>query len=198
MTGALLAPALAAHNGAAIAPTAARLLEELDIVRVEVRDSRGTVLFNGENPQDAGTPPDSAAQIGPATLEPLVFTSSIPPVTTAQGPRGGGTLKIWVSRAKMQETLAGLHAQLEHQKGSQIRRMQGFLARVTLPLVAFASSHDRSRPSFARPIASAKAITPARCTLRGATRSASCSSHSSACGRSSQKPPSPRITSTRY
>jgi diguanylate cyclase (GGDEF)-like protein/PAS domain S-box-containing protein len=136
MTAALLAPALAAHNGAAIAPTAARLLEEMDIERVEVRDARGTVLFNGENPRDSGGS-DSAAQIGPATLEPLISSTGIPPVATAEGARGGGTLKVWVSRSKMQETLAGLHAQLEHQKGSQIKRMRGFLARITLPLVAF-------------------------------------------------------------
>jgi diguanylate cyclase (GGDEF)-like protein/PAS domain S-box-containing protein len=135
MTGALLAPALAAHNDAAIAPTAARLLEELDIERVEVRDARGNLLFSGENPRDPSGA-DSAAQIGPATLEPLVLAAPIPPVTTAQGTRGGGTLKVWVSRSKMQETLAGLHAQLEHQQGSQIKRMQGFLARITLPLVA--------------------------------------------------------------
>jgi len=135
MTGALLAPALAARNGAAIAPTAGRLLDERDVERVEVRDARGTVVFGGENPQDVGET-DSAARMGPATLDPLVLTTPIPPVTTAQGARGGGTLKIWFSRSKMQETLAGLHAQLEHQQGSQIKRMQGFLARVTLPLVA--------------------------------------------------------------
>jgi hypothetical protein len=135
MTGALLAPALAARNGAAIAPTAGRLLEERDVERVEVRDARGAVLFAGENPDDAGVS-DSAAEIGPATLDPLVLTTPVPPVTTAQGARGGGTLKIWFSRSKMQQTLAGLHAQLEHQQGSQIKRMQGFLARVTLPLVA--------------------------------------------------------------
>ena len=135
MTGALLAPALAAHNGAAIAPTAGRLLGERDIERIEVRDARGAVLFSGENPEEArgsGRPLQ-----GPATLEPLMLTISIPPVTTAQGPRGGGTLKVWVSRSTMQETLAGVHAQLEHQQGSQLKRMRGFLARVTLPLVAF-------------------------------------------------------------
>ena len=95
------------------------------------------VLFSGENPEETGGSSDGAAQIGPATLEPLVLTTPIPPVATAQGARGGGTLKIWVSRSTMQETLAGVHAQLEHQQGSQLKRMRGFLARVTLPLVAF-------------------------------------------------------------
>jgi len=136
MTGALLAPALAAHNSAAIAPTAGRLLEERDIERIEVRDARGATLFSGENPHEGGRT-DSATEVGPATLEPLVLTNAIPPVATAQGARGGGVLKVWVSRAKMQETLAGLHAQLEHQQGSQLKRMRGFLARITLPLVAF-------------------------------------------------------------
>ena len=133
VTAALLAPAVAAHNGAAIAPIAARILEERDITRVEVRDARGEVLFSGENPQE---PRDRAADLGPATLEPLEMTAAIPPATAAGGARGGGSLKIWMSRAKMQQTLAALHAQLEHQQGSQIRRMRGFLARVTLPLVA--------------------------------------------------------------
>jgi diguanylate cyclase (GGDEF)-like protein/PAS domain S-box-containing protein len=136
MTGALLAPALAAHNSAAIAPTAGRLLEERDIERVEVRDARGATLFSGENPHEGGRT-DSATEVGPATLEPLVLTNPIPAVATSQGARGGGVLKVWVSRAKMQETLAGLHAQLEHQQGSQLKRMRGFLARITLPLVAF-------------------------------------------------------------
>ncbi len=154
MTGSLLAPALAAHNEAAIAPTAGRLLEESDIERVEVRDARGTVLFSGANPQDTDGV-DSAAQIGPATLEPLILTKAIPAVTTAQGAHGGGTLKVWVSRSRMQATLAGLHAQLEHQQGSQLKRMRGFLARITLPLVAFGLlgawfvARQLSRPIFA-------------------------------------------------
>ena len=66
-------PALAARNSAAIAPTAGRLLEERDIERIEVRDARGNVLFSGEHPQETGGS-DSAAQTGPATLEPLVLT----------------------------------------------------------------------------------------------------------------------------
>ena len=36
----------------------------------------------------------------------------------------------------MQETLASIRAQLEHQQGSQIVRMRGLLARIILPLVA--------------------------------------------------------------
>jgi diguanylate cyclase (GGDEF)-like protein/PAS domain S-box-containing protein len=136
MTGALLAPALAAHNTAAIAPTAGRLLEDRDIERVEVRDTGGNVLFSGENPGDSGDA-DGGAAAGPATLEPLVLAKAIPPVTTVQGARGGGTLELWVSRSKMQATLASLRAQLEDQQGSQLKRMQGFLARITLPLVAF-------------------------------------------------------------
>ncbi len=154
MTGSLLAPALAAHDEAAIAPTAGRLLDESDIERVEVRDARGTVLFSGRNSLDSDGG-DSAVQMGPATLEPLVLTKTIPTVATAQGARGGGTLKVWVSRSRLQETLAGLHAQLEHQQGSQIKRMRGFLARITLPLVAFGLlgawfvAHQLSRPIFA-------------------------------------------------
>ncbi|HEX4152863.1 MAG TPA: EAL domain-containing protein [Steroidobacteraceae bacterium] len=136
MTGALLAPALAGHDQAAIAPIAAHVLEQQDVQRVEVRDAQGGVLYSGNNPPDQSDF-GRADQVGPATLEPLVVATAIPAVAGAQGPQGGGRLKIWVSRERMQETLAGLHTQLEDKQGSQLKRMRGFLARVTLPLLAF-------------------------------------------------------------
>ena len=131
VTGALLASALVAHNGAAIASIAGRLLEEHDIERVEVTDARGVVLFSASNPQTE--PTRGAAVLRNAVLDPLVVTNSIPPgVAPAQRT---GTLKIWVSRAQMREALASIHAQLEIQQGSQIKRMGGMLARVTLPVI---------------------------------------------------------------
>jgi diguanylate cyclase (GGDEF)-like protein/PAS domain S-box-containing protein len=132
VTGALLATAMAAHNDAAVAAIAGRLLEERDIERVEVTDARGVVLFTASNPR---SPPSVEADAGPATLSPLVVSNSIPPGAVAPGQRSG-TLKIWVTRAEMQETLASIRAQLETQQGSQVKRMGAMLARVTLPVIA--------------------------------------------------------------
>jgi diguanylate cyclase (GGDEF)-like protein/PAS domain S-box-containing protein len=133
VTGTLLATALAAHNAPAIASIAGRLLEERDIERVEVTDARGAVLFSGQNPQGDALP--GAASVVQPTLQPLVVTTTIPPGVTAPAQRSG-SLKIWVNRANMQQTLASIGAQLEHQQGSQIKRMQSLLARITLPLLA--------------------------------------------------------------
>src|SRR5271163_3810929 len=47
ITGTSLAPALISGNKAAVASIAQRLLDERDIERVEVLDTRGTVLFSG-------------------------------------------------------------------------------------------------------------------------------------------------------
>ena len=52
ITGALLAPALAAGNKTAVSSIAERLLEERDIERVEVADAHGVVLFTGSNAAD--------------------------------------------------------------------------------------------------------------------------------------------------
>jgi diguanylate cyclase (GGDEF)-like protein/PAS domain S-box-containing protein len=140
VTGTLLGSALTAHNNAAIASIAGRLLEDRDIQRVQVTDARGAILFNAANPPGVGTPglanPQDHAASGVATpLSPLVVSDSIPPGVNAPAQRNG-TLTLWVSRAKMQETLASIQAQLENQQGSQLRRMRAMLARVTLPLVA--------------------------------------------------------------
>jgi PAS domain S-box-containing protein len=132
VTGTLLTTAFAAHNTAAIASIAGRLLEERDIERVEVTDAHGATVFSGETPRADGWSSD-AATVRQATLQPLIVTTAIGSgaVTSRVG-----NLKIWVSRQEMQETLASIRAQLEHQQGSQIRRMRGTLARITLPLVA--------------------------------------------------------------
>src|SRR5450631_4855942 len=52
ITGALLGPALSSGNTTAVASIAQRLLEERDVERVEVRDTRGNVLFTGSNSVD--------------------------------------------------------------------------------------------------------------------------------------------------
>ncbi|HMK87743.1 MAG TPA: EAL domain-containing protein [Steroidobacteraceae bacterium] len=137
VTAALLADAVASADEAAAATIADRLLEERDIGRVEVTDAAGKTLFSGEN--RAGDEPsgssDEAALLKQATLKPLAVTIAIP--SRAGSPLAtGGTLKISVSRAKLQETLASIRAQLERQQDDQVRRMRGLLARITLPLVA--------------------------------------------------------------
>ena len=123
-TGALARP------GARFAATAplshrsqARLLEERDIERVEVTDAHGAVLFAA-----------AIRAIPPTTIEPFVVKSSIP--RGRAGDAAGGSLQIWVSRGEMQDTLASIRAQLEHQQGNQIKRMRGMLAGITLPLLA--------------------------------------------------------------
>ena len=124
-TAMLLAPAFGARNSAAaIAPIAGRLLEERDIEQVEVTDAHGSVLFNASNPQ-----------VPKSALGDLIVKSSIPPGNVPVAQRSG-SLQIWVTRARMQETLASIGAQLEHQQGNQVKRMRGMLAGITLPLVA--------------------------------------------------------------
>jgi diguanylate cyclase (GGDEF)-like protein/PAS domain S-box-containing protein len=134
VTGTLLATALAAHDEPAIASIAGRLLEERDIERVEVTDARGAALFSGENPHGTVAHGDDSG-LRQAAPQPLIVTNTVPPGLIAPAQRSG-TLEIWVSRADMQATLASLRAQLEYQQGSQIKRMQSLLARITLPLVA--------------------------------------------------------------
>ncbi len=128
-TGALLAPSVASGNIAGIASIAGRLLQERDIERVDVTDARGAVLFSAANPPGDIPPAPQVAR------EPLIVTRSILPSGGAAAP-GSGTLQVWVSRARMQETLASIRAQLEHHQGDQIKRMRGLFASITLPLLA--------------------------------------------------------------
>jgi diguanylate cyclase (GGDEF)-like protein/PAS domain S-box-containing protein len=115
IAGSMLAPALASGNVAAISSTAGRLLDEPDIEHVEVLDAHGLVVFSGSNPIVQQT-----------TLEPYVLQRSMP----------SGSLRIAVSRAKMQESLASIRSQLESKQGTQVKRKSGLLAAVTLPLLA--------------------------------------------------------------
>jgi diguanylate cyclase (GGDEF)-like protein/PAS domain S-box-containing protein len=122
---ALLSTALGSRNKTAIASIATRLLEERDIERVVVTDAHGSVLFAGSNPA-----------VPPTTSEPLVVNTSIPAAGAAELTQRSGGLQIWMSRGSMQDSLASIGAQLEHQQGTQMKRMRGMLAGITLPLVA--------------------------------------------------------------
>jgi diguanylate cyclase (GGDEF)-like protein/PAS domain S-box-containing protein len=123
ITGTSLAPALGSGNKGAVASIAERLLDERDIERVEVLDARGTVLFSGGDP---------AAQ---AAGDWFVFQSTIHSNLVSAPVQRVGSLRIWVSRAEMRETLASIRKQLESQQGMQIKRMRGLLAGITLPLL---------------------------------------------------------------
>jgi diguanylate cyclase (GGDEF)-like protein/PAS domain S-box-containing protein len=114
---------LGSGNKAAVTSIAQRLLDERDIERVEVMDARGTVLFSGGNP---------AAQ---HTDDRFVFQSTIHSNLVSAPVQRVGSLRIWMSRAEMRETLASIRKQLESQQGMQIKRMRGLLASITLPLL---------------------------------------------------------------
>src|SRR6202043_3348162 len=131
ITGALLVPALASGNKAAVASIAERLLEERDIERVEVRNSHGVVLFTGSNAVE-----DSSGR-GPFVLQSSIRAKdpASPSVQTDGGQARGGTLQLWLNRAKMQDTLHSIQSQMENRQGHQIERMSGLMAGVALPLI---------------------------------------------------------------
>ena len=118
-----LAPALSSGNKAAVASIAERLLDERDIERVEVLDAHGTVLFSRGEPAPR-VPGDW-----------FVFQSTIHSNLVSAPVQRVGALRISMSRAEMRETLASIGKQLEGQQGMQIKRMRGFFAGITLPLL---------------------------------------------------------------
>ena len=113
ITGTSLAPALTSGNKAAIASIAGRLLDERDIARVEVLDAGDSLLFGGG---------DAAAR---QTGDWFVYQSTIHSNLVSAPVRHVGSLRIWMSRAEMHETLASIRKQLEIQQGLQIKRMRG-------------------------------------------------------------------------
>ncbi len=123
ITGTSLAPALTTNNKAAVASIAGRLLDERDIERVEVSDAHGIVLFS--------TGELAAQQAG----DWFVFQSTIHSNLVSAPVQRVGSLRIWMSRAEMRDTLASIRKQLESQQGMQIKRMRGLLAGITLPLL---------------------------------------------------------------
>src|ERR1700716_199131 len=123
ITGTSLAPALASGNKAAVASIAQRLLDERDIGRVEVLDSRGMVLFGSGDP------------VTQAASDWFVFQSTIHSNLVSAPVQRVGSLRISMSRAEMRETLASISKQLENRQGMQIKRMRGLLAGIPLPLL---------------------------------------------------------------
>jgi diguanylate cyclase (GGDEF)-like protein/PAS domain S-box-containing protein len=119
------AAALAAPVHAGKADTtraiAERLLQESDVERVEVSDANGAVVYSG------GT---QEAALGAATAQIPLHEIGAPAETS------GGSLRIWMSRAKLDETLAGLHAKLETHQAIQGKRISGGLLALIVLLLA--------------------------------------------------------------
>ena len=59
----------------------------------------------------------------------FVYQSTIHSNLVSAPVRRVGSLRIWMSRAEMHETLASIRKQLESQQGLQIKRIRGLLAR---------------------------------------------------------------------
>jgi diguanylate cyclase (GGDEF)-like protein/PAS domain S-box-containing protein len=72
------------------------------------------VVFSGSNPVVQKT-----------TREPYVLQSNIP----------SGSVRITLSRAKMQESLSSIRTQLESKQGTQVKRKGGLLVAIALPLL---------------------------------------------------------------
>jgi diguanylate cyclase (GGDEF)-like protein/PAS domain S-box-containing protein len=120
----LLAVPLRAGNVSGAGAIADRLLQESDVARVEIADANGKNVYaggaaaRGDGAATAATAVTSIRNGGAAAGAPL------------------GTLKIWMSRARLEETLAGLRAQLEVQQSLQGKRMSGGLLALIFVLLA--------------------------------------------------------------
>ncbi len=161
----MLAAALNQGDSAATAAVAERLVRQTDVARVEVLDSRGTVVFARGDTLVPGS------KLGPYTLQ--------TPIRFALG--GGavrrvGTLQLWMSRADIDAALADLRAALAQQRSLQATRVLGgllgfisvllllalpgawFVAReLARPIAALVGSADRiGRGDYSRPLAVAR------------------------------------------
>ena len=127
VTASLLAGEVSSGNAAALANTAQRLLDEGDVQRIEIMDAHGRMLFAGNSNRGAQSVEGS-----------YVLESPIQATLGATTVQRVGNLQLWISRAKIQETLAGLQATLENHQSLQAKRMRGLLATITLTLLALA------------------------------------------------------------
>jgi diguanylate cyclase (GGDEF)-like protein/PAS domain S-box-containing protein len=143
VTGTSLAAVISSGNTAAIAAIAAKLLDERDVARVAVLDTRDQVIYSGSN--SSALPTDDG---------PFFLQASIRAVLNSHDSPKLGSLQIWMSRAEMQGTLSSIHAQLLSKQGLQSKRIRGFFAGVTLPLLilGFAGAWFVAR-QLSRPIA---------------------------------------------
>jgi diguanylate cyclase (GGDEF)-like protein/PAS domain S-box-containing protein len=121
----LLAGTLTAGNLAGTKAIGERLLQESDVERVEVADATGTELFAASR----------GAEAGGAQPEVRAPTAETPIHLAREAAPALGTLRIWMSRAKLDETLAGLRSNLEAHQALQGKRMSGGLIALILLLL---------------------------------------------------------------
>jgi diguanylate cyclase (GGDEF)-like protein/PAS domain S-box-containing protein len=130
----LLAGTLASGNSAGTKAIAQRLLQEPDIARVEITDGAGNGLFAGNH---AGPDPTGAdKELGEPQIEvrPPTSETAVHAFASTTGAQLG-TVRIWMSRTKLDETLAGLRTNLEAHQAIQGKRMSGGLIALILALL---------------------------------------------------------------
>jgi diguanylate cyclase (GGDEF)-like protein/PAS domain S-box-containing protein len=121
----LLAGTMSGGNQTGTRALGERLLQEPDVERVEIVDAAGAPVFTGNR----GARADGAPPAG-------VPSAQIPIRLPRDGAPELGTLRIWMSRAKLDETLAGLRSNLEAHQALQGKRMSGGLIALILLLLA--------------------------------------------------------------
>jgi len=136
--GSLLSGSMSAGNTAGTRAIAERLLQESDVERVEIADATGQNVFTGSHSGKSQTG-DGAADAGPPEVSPPTFETA---VMAPRDPRATqiGSLRIWMSRAKLDETLAGLRSNLEAHQAIQGKRMSGGLIGLILLLLTLSLS----------------------------------------------------------
>ncbi|HUX74394.1 MAG TPA: EAL domain-containing protein [Steroidobacteraceae bacterium] len=107
-----LADALSAKDAAATGTIAARFLRQTNLARIKVLDARGDVVFTRGNAAAA------ASRLGSYTLQTAIHAN-----LGSGAVRRVGTLQIWMSRADLEDTLADLRLELEHQQALQTARV---------------------------------------------------------------------------
>src|ERR1700690_520623 len=120
-SAAVLAGTVRSGNKAATRAIAERLLQESDVERVEVSDASGAIVYRGGTQEAPPGEPASATGLGD---------------NATAGGTELGSLRIWMSRAKLDETLAGLHAKLETQQAISGKRVSGGLLALIVLLLA--------------------------------------------------------------
>ncbi|MDE2305391.1 MAG: EAL domain-containing protein, partial [Gammaproteobacteria bacterium] len=117
LTAARLARPLAAGDDAATAETAARLLQLTDVASVEVLDRSGRIVYDSRNPEAPPSARGSYALQTPVLLRPRG--------TSAERV---GTLQVQLSRAALDEAIAGLGSRLSREQSIEAHRVAVGLA----------------------------------------------------------------------
>jgi diguanylate cyclase (GGDEF)-like protein/PAS domain S-box-containing protein len=136
--GSLLSVTLSTGNTAGTRAIADRLLQESDVERVEIGDASGQSVFAGSHSGNARRA-DGVPEAGPPEVSPPTYEMA---VVALHDPRAApiGSLRIWMSRAKLDETLAGLRSNLEAHQAIQGKRMSGGLIGLILLLLTLGLS----------------------------------------------------------